>query len=388
MERILVGAAALAAAAAVALAAPGPGLGAHGAPPKHGHRHHRCKKHHKWIRHKCRRVRPGQVSRFGAMITDAGGAARWTRLRELGATRVRLVARLDHLPNGNVSQAEQQGFQVLLTATNTALPSRPPSDLADFQARLGQALTDHPTPVVAIENEEQAQKFYTGTVQDYLSELAAAIPVAHAHGVAISDGGIVSAGVILATWYDLWTSGRQADADHYVQIAIPPSRMPDDVLTDLPSSSDPEKPILSNHPSQLAALDGTLALVAGFRSLPLDYVNFHWYGSPAEALATSVAYLRRATGHEVMTNEIGQFDASPDYVTSLMSEAATLRIPWITWFASDGSGGAVGMFNPDNSLRANGVAYRNFIIRCDDRVDCGKARNKRKKKRHLRHNRH
>ena len=387
MKRIGVAAVALVAAtAAVALAAPS----AHATLAKHGNRHHHCKRHHKWIRHKCRRVRPGQVSRFGAMITDAGGAARWTRLHELGATRVRLVARLDHLPNGNVSQAEQQGFQVLLTATNTALPSSPPSNLADFQARLGQALAYHPTPVVAIENEEQAQKFYTGTVQDYLRELAAAIPVAHARGVAISDGGIVSTGVVLATWYDLWTSGRQADADHYAQIAIPPSRMPDDVLSDLPSSSDPDKPILASHPSQLAALNGTRALVAGFRSLPLDYVNFHWYGSPAEALATSVAYLRHATGHEVMTNEIGQFDASPDYVTSLMSEAAALRIPWITWFASDGSGGAVGMFNPDNSLRPNGVAYRDFIARCDGRVNCGRDKHKRKrhKKRHHHSGRH
>jgi hypothetical protein len=346
----------------------------------------KCKKGHKRIRGKCR-PKPRKVSRFGAMITDAASNdLRLDRLRALGTNRVRLVARLDALPNDRVSRAQAEGFEVLLTATNTALPSSPPSDLPIFQARLGQALTDHPTPVVSIENEETADKFYTGTPQQYLAELAAAVPVAHAHGAKISDGGLVSAGVQLATWDDLWTHDGCAVADHYASIAFPAARIGSNVIGDLPSCADPSKPILGSTPKALQLLSDTNALIAGFRSIPIDYVNFHWYQSTPEALETTVDFLRRATGKQIVTNEIGQFDTSPDTLRGLLAMTARLHIPWVTWFASDGSGGAMGLFNPDNSIRPNGIAFRDFVQRCEGRIDCGLEKHK-KHRRHKHHRR-
>jgi hypothetical protein len=358
------------------------GPGAAAAASKH---HKKCKRGQKRIRGKCR-PRPKKISRFGAMITDvAGDDARFDRLRALGTNRVRLVARLDSLPNGRTSQAQAQGFQVLLTATNTALPASPPTDLADYQARLGQALTYHPTPVVAIENEETADKFYTGTPEQYLAELAAAVPVAHAHGALISDGGLVSAGVQLATWQDLWVHSGCTAADHYAAITFPSSRIGADVIADLPSCADPGKPILGNTPKALGVLNDTNTLINGFRSLPIDYVNFHWYQSPPEAMRISVDFLRRATGKQVVTNEIGQFDTSPDTMRALLDETARLHIHWVTWFASNGSGGAMGLFNPDGSIRSSGIAFRDFVQRCDKRINCGQ--DKPSKKRHRKHHR-
>jgi hypothetical protein len=348
----------------------------------------KCKKGQKRIGGKCR-PKPKKISHFGAMITDAtSNDLRLDRLRALGTNSVRLVARLDALPNTRVSQAEAAGFQVLLTATNTGLPSGPPSDLADFQARLGQALADHPTPVVAIENEPTADKFYTGTPDQYLAELAAAVPVAHAHGVKISDGGLVSAGVQLATWEDLWLHQGCAAADHYAAIAFPWSRIGGQVITDLPSCADPGRPILGSTPKALEVLNDTNTLIAGFASLPIDYVNFHWYQSTPEAMKTTVEFLRRATGKQVVTNEIGQFDTSPDTIHGLLDMTAQLHIPWVTWFASDGSGGAMGLFNPDNSIRSNGLAFRDFVQRCENRINCGRDKPKKHKKRkHHKHRR-
>jgi hypothetical protein len=348
-----------------------------GKPP---HAKKKCKKGQKRIGGKCL-PKPKKISRFGAMITDvASNDARFERLRALGTQQVRLVARLDSLPNARVSQAQAQGFEVMLTATNTALPSSPPTDLIDFQARLGQALSDHPTPVVAIENEETADKFYTGTPEQYLAELAAAVPVAHAHGVKIADGGLVSAGVQLATWADLWTYTGCAAADQYAAQAFPWSRIGGQVITDLPSCADPNHPILGTNAKASQLLSDTNTLIAGFRSIPIDYVNFHWYQSTPEAMKTTVEFLRRATGKQVVTNEIGQFDTSPTTVSSLLDMTAMLHIPWVTWFASDGSGGALGLFNPDNSIRPNGVAFRDFVQRCDGRINCGRDKRKHKKR--------
>src|SRR4051794_21058371 len=357
------------------------GSGAHASGAPHAKK--KCKKGQKRIAGKCR-PKPRKISRFGAMITDAASNdLRLERLRALGTNRVRLVARLDSLPNGRVSEAQAQGFEVMLTTTNGEFPAGPPTDVAAYQAKLGQALVDHPTPVVAIENEPTADKFYAGTPDEYLAELAAAIPVAHAHGTKISDGGLVSAGVQLATWEDLWLHQGCAAADHYAAVAFPGSRIGGEVISDVPSCADPNRPILGSNPKALQVLNDTNTLIAGFRSLPVDYVNFHWYQSTPEAMQTTVEFLRRATGKQVVTNEIGQFDTSPDTLHGLLDMAARLHIPWVTWFASDGSGGAMGLFNPDNSIRSNGLAFRDFVQRCEGRINCG--RDKQKKRKHHKH---
>jgi hypothetical protein len=363
----------------LALAAVGASAGAVGHVPAASH-HKKCKKGQKRIRGKCR-PKPKKISRFGAMITDAASnELRLGRLQALGTKRVRLVARLDSLPSERVDDAHAQGFEVMLTVTNGEFPAGPPADVAAYQAKLDQALSDHPTPVVAIENEPTADKFYAGTPDQYLAELAAAVPVAHAHGIKVSDGGLVSAGVQLATWEDLWLHQGCAAADHYAALAFPWSRIGGQVITDLPSCADPNRPILGTNPKALQVLNDTNALIAGFRSIPTDYVNFHWYQSTPEAMETTVDFLRRATGKQVVTNEIGQFDTSPDTLRGLLDMAAKLHIPWVTWFASDGSGGAMGLFNPDNSIRSNGIAFRDFVQRCEGRINCGL--DKRKKRRH------
>jgi hypothetical protein len=151
------------------------------------------------------------------------------------------------------------------------------------------------------------------------------------------------------------------------------------VISDVPSCADPNRPILGSAPKALQVMNDTLTLIAGFRDLGIDYVNYHWYQSTPEAMVTTVDYLRRVTGKQVITNEIGQFDDSPATLWALLEMTATLHLPWVVWFGSDGSG-AVGLFNIDGSIRANGLAFRDFVQRCDGRIDCGKEKRKRHRK--------
>jgi hypothetical protein len=345
----------------------------------------KCKHGQKRIRARCS-TKPKKISHFGAMIADATDQARLDRLRALGTNSVRFVARLDVAPNSRIAQAQAQGFRVLTTGTNGAFPAVPPADLADYQARLSRELDAHPTPLVSIENEPTADRYYTGTPDQYLAELNAAVPVAHAHGAKVSDGGLVSAGVQLATWEDLWVHSGCAAADHYAAIAFTASRIGGQVISDVPSCADPNRPILGGNPKALQVMNDTNSLIAGFRSIPIDYVNFHWYQSTPEAMKTTVEFLRRATGKQVITNEIGQFDDSPDTVRGLLDMTAQLHLPWVVWFASDGSG-AVGMFNPDNSIRPNGLAFRDFVQRCENRINCGRDKREKGRQRHKRHRR-
>jgi hypothetical protein len=316
------------------------------------------------------RQKAGQVSRYGVMITSP--STRLQAARNLNAKRLRVSVRLNSLPSGPIQAAEDAGFQVLMTADAKEFPSSPPKPSV-YRARLGRALDLYPTPVVSIENEETADKFYAGTPQDYLDQLKIAIPVAHNRGVKISDGGLVSLGVQLATWYDLWHRGKHSAADNYAQLAFPDSRAGAAIIDDLPNSEHPNRPILGHTPKAKETLDDTLYLIDGFRDLDLDYVNYHWYQSTPQAMQMSVDYLRRATGKAVITNELGQFDRSPATVYGLLYKTASLQIPWVIWFGSDGSGGAQGLVNADGSVRPNGVAFRNFLADCDGVVNCGRG---------------
>lgn len=53
-------------------------------------------------------------------------------------------------------------------------------------------LGDRPAPIIAIENEANHDQFYDGTAQDYLTELAIAVDVAHQRGVKVTDSGIAT----------------------------------------------------------------------------------------------------------------------------------------------------------------------------------------------------
>ncbi len=65
------------------------------------------------------------------------------------------------------------------------------------------------------------------------------------------------------------------------------------------------------------------------------------------------------TGKRAVTNEIGQYDLSPATVTGLVRETLALRMPYVVWFASDGTA-AKGLVDTDGALRPNGVAFRDL----------------------------
>ena len=37
------------------------------------------------------------------------------------------------------------------------------------------------------------------------------------------------------------------------------------------------------------------------------------------------------------------------------------------------------MFNPDGSIRSNGLAFRDFVGRCEGRINCGKDKHRKHK---------
>lgn len=123
------------------------------------------------------------------------------------------------------------GLDVLLTIRNgpqlgdkgkpTVVPPHTPEALAQFRTDLGRTLDETSPVLVAVENEEVGSPFVSGTASDYLAELGAAIEVGHAHGVAVTNGGIVSRIAAVLTWQDIFAREGKAAADDFAIRAFP-----------------------------------------------------------------------------------------------------------------------------------------------------------------------
>lgn len=73
------------------------------------------------------------------------------------------------------------GFKLIFTVRNSGgprEPAQPPEDLSAYKERLGRILEQIHPEFLVIENEENADLYYSGTPEDYATQLKAAVEVA------------------------------------------------------------------------------------------------------------------------------------------------------------------------------------------------------------------
>ena len=293
--------------------------------------------------------------------------------KELGVHFIRLGETAGTMSSADKASAYQQaGFAVLLNIRNAAIPAAAVKDMEAFKRSVGTIIdTDHPDLIV-IENEENNPRFYVGTADEYVAELQAAIDVAHAKGMKVADGGITSIPAAFLTWKHLWDTGDRARADVFAQTAFAYARGTGQrLLPTLPTQAHPDRPVVLGK-SLEKTVPMVQALIAAFKTMDLDYVNFHWYESDSRATASLrdiVAYLKEATGKQVISNEFGQLDMASETMTSLLTGMHDLGLPYLVWFSGDdpngpvpgGGNGPYALQDENGKLRPNGEAFRKVV---------------------------
>ena len=149
----------------------------------------------------------------------------------------------------------------------------------------------------------------------------------------------------------------------------------------IPVSISNDLPDLNNHPDLKERMQFADTLVQAYKNADLDYINFHWYepvlnrwnatsqsstvptGVDTKAMQEVMAFLNRATGKTVITNETGELYNSPGIVKDMLQEFVTQGTPYVIWYSGDGHNqdGAVALNNADGSLRSNGKAFLHFL---------------------------
>lgn len=303
---------------------------------------------------------------FGVMLGDVlSTTERLNTAVNLGAKKYRPgnINIQESLNCPDCLEFKNAGLDLILTVRNgggEGEPSDPPADLNVYQTRIDSVLDSYKPKLLVVENEENSSLFYSGTPEEYHTELAAACRLAHSKNYQCTNGGLVSKEVVLLTGNNYYENGQYTQADNYFWRTM--------------SAEDYQD--YHNNPSLFLAANVDYIkkgkdLLLGYHTDGADFVNFHWYVNNAQALGETVSYLRSATGLNVMTNEMGQQtengyskeNPNVSQVIDMMRQANNLGLTTAVWFSVDIPVGrrAYALNNLDGGLRKNGIAYQDFI---------------------------
>jgi hypothetical protein len=258
------------------------------------------------------------------------------------------------------------GLDVALTVRNGGRdyaprrPSTAPTDMDGYKRTLSAILDRWKPRILVVENEENNPLFYragsssTDMTAAYGRELAAACEVAHARGIACTNGGLSSGAAAALTWLALLERGEPERACRFAMRAFYSEDFKDagDGLCRYQTAAQVPDDVRS------ALLHDGDRLLALYKSAPIDRVNVHWYGHDPGVFVTVTDELSKASGKPVMSNEIGQWrwDANPTYVRPLLRAAVAAGVAPAIWFSID-TAATLSLFNPDGSLRPTGREF-------------------------------
>lgn len=314
----------------------------------------------------------GGPTKFGIHVVLSQGTTddEIALIEQYGVSYTRTAIQLDKWPYTPKAYDKYlaSGIHVLLNlswASSGGGPVPFPTDLATYGDRVSAVLDAiDPPEMVIIENEEINPHFHSGPISDYVAMLKTASPIVHAHGLAVTNGGVYGQGLYALVYRHLVAAHGQAAADAFGTVAFVPS-----VLKAVRNGDSP-------------ALEAAVAEVqAVLDAAPwLDYVNVHHYevddpniADPSTVttvtpgvVAAIADFVRETTGKPIMANETSiRENSQPALVTSFLQDYVDNAYPYVIWWDNtDGNSYGDSPLNdgtPPFALRPNGEAFRDFM---------------------------
>lgn len=295
--------------------------------------------------------------------------------KALGVQYMRAHAYMNNW-NGTINNYQQladAGFKIILNI-NYAVPrddegnKNPvpfPKDMQAYSKTLTAILDKYKPELTVIENEEDNPGYHSGDADDYINELKTAINICHAKGLKVTNGGLTVREMNLLVYDELVRNGKKQQANDFAKRAFAPV-----FLNRLNN--------YQNIPLVQRQITFGRKVIQAYKTLDLDYINFHWYEPVSARGAVNSAsiknehidplvftgvvnYLTRLTGKPVITNEFGVMNASATLIQELMQRILDAQMDYAIFYSGDGAGGAQALQNADASLRQTGIAMRDFI---------------------------
>jgi len=292
------------------------------------------------------------VTHFGAMIVPPNpGTSDVVNFKEKVAHQLNIQYLRDGI-NLDMPKAHtllESNFKIVLNINSTA-PSMGkhapfPTDTVAYKRKLSELIASFPKkPVlIVIENEANNQGYYAGPAKDYINLLRVAIGVVHSYNIPVTDAGTTGAAIKYLLYQHYIQNGKQQQAEALKR-----------------------RQKVNSSPNIIASAVFADSVLTALRTLPVDYVNMHWYQHTADTqdLEAAVNYLKQRTGKVVISNEMGQSDQpDPNVVTAMLNKCKQLQLPYVLWYSGNSNTGAraKALQTSTGALDANGQAFKNSL---------------------------
>lgn len=310
------------------------------------------------------------ATRFG--VDSANDSTSMTKLStaiSLNVAIMRMTAEVSSY-SGSLPQFDlwtANGIDIFLNLLNInggGTPVALPTDLTAYATKITQILTDYKPLVAVIENEEGNPAYYDSsfTAEKYLNMLNIATSIAHTKGVRITNGGLITSVLHGLVYRWINTNEGAIAANSYLTNNVP---------TYLQSVVK-----LANNSTYEQAISTYIALIAGYASSDIDYINFHNYEpnnssgyadnsitSPTpDTINRITQYLYTMTGKPVITNETGQKNNNGTLTVNMMNLYKLNSFPYVVWYDGDGIAAySVGLTDTSGTKRPSGLAFANYL---------------------------
>ncbi len=301
-----------------------------------------------------------------------------TLAKKLGCTAVRLGLNMDSWTGRNtgIEQVQAAGLKVYLNVNWKTIRSsegiRVPqpflslNESGEYEKILSEILAKYKDAIalLVIENEETVRLFHSGTAEEYIYELSVAKKIAEKFGVRVTNGGLVNPQVQILTYRNLVEESRIVAANDFYDNCMDKQTRK---IAKYGGDKDTEQRIAD-----------TKYLLQNYKVL-VDVVNLHWYEPLIErvgmfnwfendtqfatpgALDYIVEYLKKVTGKDVISNEVGILNAQPGLVTSVLKDFQKSGIKELCWSSFTSDNGKVDPLNDGTELNNLGLAFANFL---------------------------
>ena len=275
--------------------------------------------------------------KFGAQIGEVNTNDNITVFTSLGVNYIRWEVILTEFTGSApaIDTYISKGYKLLLNLTygnvrklnGTTSPVPFPKDTVAYKGLIQKVLNKYKPEIAIIENEPTTDDYHSGAIEDYITQLTAAIDVCKQNGIKVADGGS------LLRWVQMLWQGT--------------------------------KPLSTN-----TGYDETKKLLAAYKTLNLDYVNIHTIAPysggnpnvyPPGVLEGVANYLRTATGKEVICNEYNQDNQSAALMQSAVSAFKAGNYKYVIARSNKGGPSIAEPLNIKTTLTTIGAAYRDAI---------------------------
>jgi hypothetical protein len=190
---------------------------------------------------------------------------------------------------------------------------------------LNQVLDKYKPLVAVIENEPTTDKFHSGPIENYITELKVAVGVCKQRGIKVTDG------ALNLEWVEAVMNGYSNGDPNYTE---------------------------------------TKKLIEAYKTIDLDYINIHTHAPfskgdnpdvfPVTTLTSVAKYLKAQTGKPVICNEYNQQNTSTLLMASAVNAFITAGFKYFIAHSNDDDGKGKALYT-GSVLTDIGVAYRNAI---------------------------